>query len=82
MVMHRFEQMVGLSALPVHMPRHHSTLTISLEAVALAGLLVSVMLWTLVAMATPLPGLLSRVVQQKLPSDLRERFSRHAQHRA
>jgi hypothetical protein len=31
-----------------------------------------------VAIATPLPGFLSGVVQQRIPAELRERLSKHA----
>jgi hypothetical protein len=55
---------------------HQTPITISLEAVAIAGLVVSMVLWMLVAMATPLPGFLSGVVQQRIPPDIRQRFAR------
>jgi hypothetical protein len=51
---------------------------ISLEAVALAGLLFSTLLWVLVAIATPLPGFLGAIVQERIPADLRQRFSKDA----
>jgi len=50
--------------------------TISLEAVAIAGLLVSTILWVLVAIATPLPGLAAGLVQQRIPLNIRQRFNR------
>jgi hypothetical protein len=51
---------------------------ISLEAVAVAGLIFSALLWILVAIATPLPGFLGGIVQERIPADLRERFSKNA----
>jgi hypothetical protein len=51
---------------------------ISLEAVAVAGLIFSTLLWVLVAVATPLPGFLGGIVQERIPADLRERFSKDA----
>ena len=75
-VMHKLEALTGIDR--VHMQLRHTAVAISLEWVALAGLVVSSVLWILVAIATPLPGFLGGLVQQKLPSDLRERFSRHA----
>ena len=62
----------------VHVQLHHTAIAISLEAVAVAGVAVSTLLWVLVAVATPLPGLLGSLVQQRLPADLRERFTKHA----
>jgi hypothetical protein len=49
---------------------------ISLEGVAIAGVIVSMILWMLVAIATPLPGLIGDLLRQRVPSDLRERFAR------
>ena len=51
---------------------------ISLEAVAVAGLVFSTLLWILVAIATPLPGFLGGIVQERIPADIRERFSKDA----
>jgi hypothetical protein len=51
---------------------------VSLEAVAVAGLIFSTMLWVLVAIATPLPGFLNGILQQRIPADLRQRFSKDA----
>jgi hypothetical protein len=60
----------------IHVHLHQTAVAISLEAVAITGLLVSVVLWMLVAIATPLPGFLSGVVQQRIPPDIRQRFTR------
>jgi hypothetical protein len=49
-----------------------------MEAVAVAGLIFSALLWILVAIATPLPGFLGGIVQERIPADLRERFSKNA----
>jgi hypothetical protein len=43
---------------------------------AIAGVVVSTVLWVLVAIATPLPTYFSGVLQERLPSDLVERFAR------
>jgi hypothetical protein len=53
-------------------------IAISLEAVAVAGLIFSTLLWVFVAVATPLPGFLGGIVQERIPADLRERFSKDA----
>ncbi len=62
----------------VHTHLRHTAITISLEAVAIAGLLVSMLLWVLVAIATPLPGLLSDLLQQRIPPEIRERIMKNA----
>lgn len=62
----------------VHVQLHHTAIAVSLEAVAVAGVAVSALLWMLVAVATPLPGIVGSLVQQRLPADIRERFSKRA----
>ena len=75
-IIRRVELMTHIGS--VHVQLHHTAIAISLEAVAVAGIAVSALLWVLVAVATPLPGLVGNLVQQRLPADLRERFSKHA----
>jgi hypothetical protein len=75
-VIHRVEFITHIDA--VHVQLHHTAVAISLEAVAVAGLAFSALLWILVAIATPLPGLVGSLVQQRIPADIRERFTRHA----
>jgi hypothetical protein len=50
--------------------------TISLQAVDLVGLVVSMVLWILVAISTPVPTFLGDVVVKRLPPDLRQRIAR------
>jgi hypothetical protein len=61
---------------------HVHVVAISLEAVAITGLLFSTLLWILVAITTPLPGFLGEIVQQRIPTELlneiRGRFHRNA----
>ena len=76
-VLHRIEAITHLSN-SLHAHLHHMPITISLEAAAIAGLLVSVLLCLLVAMSTPIPGILSHAVQQRLPENIRERLNRDA----
>jgi hypothetical protein len=76
-VLHRIEAMAHLSS-SLHGHVYHTPVTISLEAAAFAGLLISLLLWVLVAVATPIPGLVSDAVQQRLPQHIRERISRNA----
>jgi hypothetical protein len=71
-VMHRLETLThiaGVVTLPVHL--HDAPVVISLQAVAIAGLLISMVLWVLVAIATPLP-----VLVKSIPSDIRQRLAR------
>jgi len=76
-VLHRVEALAHVGNL-VHTHLRHTAITISLEAVAIAGLLFSTFLWVLVAIATPLPGLVSDLVQQRIPPELRERIMKNA----
>ena len=76
-VLHKIEAITHLSN-SLHGHLHHTPVTISLEAAAIAGLLVSVLLCLLVAMSTPIPGIVSSAVQQRLPENIRERLSRNA----
>ena len=76
-VLHRIEMFRDLPA--VHMHLHQMPATISLQAVVIAGLVISTVLWILVAIATPLPGFIGGAVAQRIPDDLRQRFAkRHA----
>jgi len=76
-VLHRIEAITHLGN-SFHGHLYHASVTVSLEAVAIAGVLVSVLLCLLVAMSTPITGLVSSAVQQRLPENIRERFSRDA----
>ncbi len=71
---HRMDLLTQHDVIHVHL--HQTAIAISLQAVAITGLLVSVVLWMLVAFATPLPGFLSDVVQQRVPPAIRQRFTR------
>ena len=61
-----------------HMELHHTPIAISLEAVAVAGVVISVLLWLLVAIATPLPVLVGSYVERRLPAELRDRLHKRA----
>jgi hypothetical protein len=58
-----------------HVPQ---SITISLEAVAVSGVIFSLLLWALVAMTTPVPGMLSAMVRDHVSPELRERLFKHA----
>lgn len=82
-VIRRVELVTHGGTLHVPLPLHQAhVVAISMEAVAVAGLVFSTLLWVLVAIATPLPGFLGKLVQQRIPThiltDLRDRFSKHA----
>ena len=68
-VIHRVELVThgGILHVPVHLHQVHAV-AISLEAIAVTGLIFSTLLWVLVAVATPLPGFLGQMVQQRIPA--------------
>lgn len=74
-VLHRVELLTHLNGF-VTLHLRQTPIMISLEAVSIAGLVFSILLWIFVAVATPLPGLLGEVVQRRMPSDLRQRLAR------
>ena len=87
LVMHRLEALRHLSgAVHVHLGTDRAlalahipaSVTISLEAVAIAGVVFSMLLWALVLMTTPVPGMVSAMVRDHMSPELRERLSKHA----
>jgi hypothetical protein len=72
LVMHRLEALTHIDMLHVHLPvaaqlhdiHMPAVIAISLEAVALAGMAVSMLLWVLVLTTTPVPVLVSGFVRQ------------------
>src|SRR5579883_325878 len=64
-VLHKLEVLAHLGS-SVHGHFHHTPVTISLEAVAMAGLAVSILLWVVIASITPIPVIVSDAVQQRL----------------
>lgn len=75
-VIHRVELLYHLGGF--HVELHHTAIAVSLEAVALSGVLISVLLWLLVAIATPLPTLVGSYVERRLPAELRDRLHKRA----
>ena len=73
-VLHRIELLRDIPA--VHMRLRQMPVTITLQAVTIVGLIISTVLWILVAVATPLPGFLGGYLVERLPSDLRQRIAR------
>lgn len=87
LVLHRLEAIRHLSgSLHVHLGTERAlalahipqSITISLEAVAVSGVIFSLLLWALVAMTTPVPGMLSAAVRDHVSPELRERLWKHA----
>jgi hypothetical protein len=76
-VLHRIEAMAHL-ANSLHGHVYHTPVTISLEAAAIGGLVISILLWVLVAIATPIPGVVSDALQQRIPPHIRERIMKNA----
>lgn len=76
-VLHRIEAITHLGN-SLHGHVYHTPVTISLEAAAIAGLVISLLLWVLVAIATPLPGLVADALQQRIPPHIRERIMKNA----
>jgi hypothetical protein len=86
LVMRRLEALSHISNVHLHLhgagmtslSRMPASVTISLEAVAICGVLVSLLLWGLVAMATPMPSLISSMVRARVSHDLSERTRKQA----
>lgn len=83
LVIHRLEVMTHIGN--VHLHLHESALshvssgiTVSLEAVAISGLVVSMLLWILVAIATPIPSIVTGFVRQRVSPETRDPLSKHA----
>ena len=75
-VLHRIESIAHLSS-SLHGHLYHTPITVSLEAAAIAGVVISFLLWVMVAIATPIPALVSDVLQERLPA-IRERIMKNA----
>ncbi len=84
LVIRRLEQLTHIANL--HLRLHQgialthipSSVTISLQAVAISGLVLSMLLWVLVAIATPIPSIVSGFVMQRVSPETRDRLSKHA----
>jgi hypothetical protein len=80
-VVHRLEPLRTFTLFIFHV--QHIAVVLTLQAAALAGLLVSLLAWLLVAVATPAPVYLTgvaiaqaRELQARLPEEWRTRFTR------
>jgi hypothetical protein len=74
-IIRRVEMVTHIAHFEVHINQAHAV-AVSLEAVAVTGLVLSTLLWIFVAIATPLPRFLGDLLQERIPDDLRERFIR------
>jgi hypothetical protein len=84
-VMRRMEAFIPITNLHLHLhgevaslARIPASITISLEAVAIAGVIVSMLLWTLVTIATPIPSMVSALFHERISPELRERLRKQA----
>ena len=78
-VIHRFEPLQHLAVVRLYL--HQTSIVLNLASAALMGLMVSVLTWILVAVATPAPVFLSSVARQharvlhgRMPEELRDRL--------
>jgi hypothetical protein len=84
LVIHRLEMLTHI--VNVHLHLHQGTglthipasITISMQAVAISGMVVSLLLWILVAIATPIPSIVTGFVRQRVSPEVRERLPKHA----
>ena len=77
--LHRFEPLRGWVLL--HLQMRQISLAVTVQLIAVLGLLASTLAWILVAVATPAPSFLTeqaKALQQRLPDELRERLARHS----
>jgi hypothetical protein len=81
-VIHRVQPLQHWALLDLHL--WQMSIVLSLQAAAIAGLLVSLLIWVLAAVATPAPVYLAevamaqaRVLQDRIPEELRERLMRN-----
>ena len=73
-ILHRYEPLSQLAVAHLHLRRVEIALTI--KEAAIAGLLFSTFAWVLVAIATPVPGILNGMIQDRLPEEIRQRYKR------
>ena len=71
LVMHRLEALTHIGTLHLHLHPElrvahvPQVITVSLEAVAIAGVVVSMLLWVLVAIATPAPAVITGFLRSR-----------------
>jgi hypothetical protein len=82
LLIHRLDALSHI--LSVHVPLHNDgwaahvrlpdSISISIQAVSIVGVVVSMLLWTLVAIATPIPAMVSSLFRERISPELRERM--------
>ena len=85
-VLHRLRALSHLASVHVHLLPEaglaHShipvSITLSLQAVAVMGVFVSMLLWLLVAIATPIPGMVSELLHERSSAETRDRLGKQA----
>ncbi len=78
-VVHRIEPLGSWVLL--HLQLRQISFAVSVQLLAVMGLLVSTLAWILVAIATPAPSFLSeqaRALQHRIPGEVRARFAKHS----
>ncbi|MGC9197687.1 MAG: hypothetical protein ACP5E5_01980 [Acidobacteriaceae bacterium] len=87
LVMHRVEAISHISNVQ-HLHLHDqkaasllripTSISISLEALAICGVFISMLLWTLVTITTPIPSMISALFRERISPELRERLRKQA----
>lgn len=85
LVVHRLETVRHLTSVHLHLGTDRAlmlahvpqSVTISLEAVAVSGVIFSLLLWALVVMTTPVPAMIGAIVREHVSPELRDRW-KHA----
>lgn len=86
LVAHRLENVRHLASVHLHLGTERAlalahvpaSITISLEAVAVSGVIFSLLLWALVVMTTPVPGMIGAMVREHVSPELRDRLWKQA----
>ena len=86
LVVHRLETARHLASMHLHLGTERAlalahvppSITISLEAVAVAGVFFSLLLWALVVMTTPVPAMIGAIVREHVSPELRDRLWKQA----
>ena len=83
LVMHRVEAISHISNVQ-HLHLHDkkaaallripTSISISLETLAIIGMFISMLLWTLVTITTPIPNMISALFRERISPELRERL--------
>lgn len=78
-VLHKIEPLGSWVLL--HLQLHQISLGVSVQLIAVLGLLVSLMAWIIVAITTPAPTFITeqaKALQDRIPVEVRERLPKHS----